>query len=620
VNTLDIAEIQLDEVMNHIPVGIWVINRDYTVLFWNNCIENWSGIKRSDILGCNLTNYFPHFKEAKYSSRITSVFDNGAPTIFSSQLHKNIFGLFLPNGEPRIQHTSVIAELSSDGDDFYAVFVVEDVTELTNRLTKLHGIERELRQAHGEMEERVKKRTAELASANNLLQMEIAERVETEQALQDERDKAQRYLDIAGVMLIIIDNEQKLRLINKKGSEILDCKERDAIGKDWCDNFVPKQVRDDVKTIISGLLNGQIERYEYYENPVIAKDGTERIIAWHNTVLYNKTGDIEAVISSGEDITNRKQAEEATILAYNKLQKTHKELKEMQSQVVQSEKLASIGQLAAGVAHEMNTPVSFVASNFQTLEGYLGKLEHLFKMYSDLVGQLETLEKTELFDKAAAIGKFREEMKINFILKDIIDLFSDSKEGLDRVTSIVKNLKDFSRVGRAEDFGEYCLNMGIKTTLVVAGNEIKYDANIKTDFSEIPFVYCNSGQINQVFLNILLNAAQAIRYQERDGMGNITIKTYATNDDVVCEISDDGPGIAPDKVSKIFDPFFTTKPAGKGTGLGLSVSYDIIVNKHGGKLLVESTVGEGAKFSIKLPINREQPANGEEVLMETEDK
>ena len=123
-----------------------------------------------------------------------------------------------------------------------------------------------------------------------------------------------------------------------------------------------------------------------------------------------------------------------------------------------------------------------------------------------------------------------------------------------------------------------------------------------------------------MFLNILLNAAQAIRSQEREGMGNITIRIYATKDDVVCEISDDGPGIAPDKLSKIFDPFFTTKPSGKGTGLGLSVSYDIIVSKHGGKLLVESTVGEGAKFTIKLPINREQPANKEEVLMEVEDK
>ena len=424
----------------------------------------------------------------------------------------------------------------------------------------------------------------------------------------------------SGTLNSFFQNEQKLRLINKRGCDILECKERDAIDENWCDNFVPEQVRDDVRTVISGLLKGQVEQFEYYENPVLTRGGEERVIAWHNTVLYNERGDIEAILSSGEDITERKHVEEAARLAYNKLQNAHKELKEMQSQVVQSEKLASIGQLAAGVAHEMNTPVGFVASNFQTLESYIGKFRNLLEMYDDVFGHLKALKKTEILDRAITISKFREDMKIDFILEDIKEFFSASKEGLERVTSIIQNLKDFSRVGRAEDFGEYCLNTGIETTLVVARNELKYDANVKTELSEIPPICCHSGQINQVFLNILLNAAQAIRSQERKGMGNITIQTYATEDDVVCEISDDGPGIAPDKLSKIFDHFFTTKPAGKGTGLGLSVSCDIIVNKHGGKLLVDSTIGEGTKFTIKLPINREQPANGEKVSMEAENK
>ena len=149
------------------------------------------------------------------------------------------------------------------------------------------------------------------------------------------------------------------------------------------------------------------------------------------------------------------------------------------------------------------------------------------------------------------------------------------------------------------------MNDGIKSTLVVAKNEIKYDAKVKTDFSEVPLILCNSGQINQVFLNILINAAQAIKSQEKKKKGNITIKTYTEDEDVICEMTDDGPGIAPDKVSKIFDPFFTTKAPGKGTGLGLSVSHDIIVNKHKGTLLVDSTVGEGTKFTIKLPIKCE---------------
>jgi len=604
VNTVEVADNQL-EVMDHIPVGMCIINRDYTVLFWNSCMEDWTGIERNDILGGDFTGYFPHFKEIRYSDRISSVFDSGAPTIFSSQLHGNLFRLFLPNGEPRIQHTTVIAMPSSDGDDFHAVFAVEEVTELTNRIAELHRTERELRQAHSEMGKRVQERTAELASANDLLQKEIAERKQTAQTLQHERDKIQKYLDVAGVVLLVLDNHQKTCLINKKGCEILGYTEKDAIGKDWCSNFVPEQARDEVRSLISGLLNGQVERYEYHENLVLTKSGAERIIAWHNTILHNEKGEIEAVLSSGEDITDRKLAEEAARQAYNELQNANRELKEMQSQLVQNEKLASIGQLAAGVAHEMNTPVGFVASNFQTLESYLKKFKNLLTMYHELIGEIETSEKTELLNKADIIKKSWDDMKIDFILEDIQELFDDSREGMDRITNIIRSLKDFSRIDQPGSRDEYDINNGVEATLVVAGNEIKYDADIKTEFSEVPPILCNAGQINQVFLNILVNAAQAIKSQERTGMGTITIKTYAADSEAICEICDDGPGIAPDKLPKIFDPFFTTKPVGKGTGLGLSVSYDIIVNKHKGKLLVESTVGEGSKFTIKLPISSE---------------
>lgn len=612
MNTVEVADNQL-EVIDHIPIGMCIINRDYTVLFWNSCMEDWTGIERNDILGGDFASYFPHFKEIRYSDRISSVFDSGAPTIFSSQLHGNLFSLFLPNGEPRIQHTTVIAMPSSDGDDFHAVFTVEEVTELTNRIAELHRTERELRQAHSEMEKRVQKRTAELASANDLLQKEIAERKQTAQALQHERDKIQKYLDVAGVILIVIDKEQKLSLINKRGCDILERTEKDAIGKDWCSDFVPEQARDEVRSLISGLLNGQVERYEYHENLVLTKSGAERIIAWHNTVLCNETGGAEAILSSGEDITDRKLAEEAARQAYNELQDANRELKEMQSQIVQNEKLASIGQLAAGVAHEMNTPVGFVASNFQTLESYLKKFKNLLAMYHELIGEIETSEKTELLNKADIIKKSWDDMKIDFILEDIQELFDDSGEGMDRITNIIQSLKDFSRIDQPGSRDEYDINNGVEATLVVAGNEIKYDADIKTEFSEVPPIMCNAGQINQVFLNILVNAAQAIKSQERKGMGTITIKTYAADSEAICEISDDGPGIAPDKLPKIFDPFFTTKPVGKGTGLGLSVSYDIIVNKHKGKLLVDSTVGKGTKFTIKLPISKKEQDSEKEI-------
>ena len=230
-------------------------------------------------------------------------------------------------------------------------------------------------------------------------------------------------------------------------------------------------------------------------------------------------------------------------------------------------------------------------------------------MYGELLGEIEASEKTELLDKANTIGKSQKDMKIDFILKDLPGLFNDSREGIDRITSIVQNLRDFSRIDQTGSLDKYNINDGIKATLVVAQNEIKYEADVETKLSEVPLILCNAGQINQVLLNILINAAQAIKSQERDNKGTITIKTYVTDDDVVCEISDDGPGIEPDKLPKIFDPFFTTKPVGKGTGLGLSVSYDIIVIKHNGKLIVNSAVDEGTKFTIKLPLSKKDAKN-----------
>lgn len=300
-------------------------------------------------------------------------------------------------------------------------------------------------------------------------------------------------------------------------------------------------------------------------------------------------------------------------LAYKDLKKTNQEVKEMQIQLMQSEKMASIGQLAAGVAHEMNTPLGFVGLNLETLEKYIKKIHKLLEIYDELIGEIETSEKTELLDKAGAIEETKHATKIGFILEDIPGLFDDSKAGLERMSKIVENLKDFSRIYQLKSLDKYNLNDGIETALVVVKNEIKYDADIKTELSEVPPILCNPGKINQVFLNILMNAAQAIETQERDDKGTITIRTYGTDDDVVCEISDDGCGISSDALSKIFDPFFTTKPVGEGTGLGLSVSYDIIVMKHKGKLLVDSTVGEGTKVTIKLPISKKELNNKQEI-------
>jgi len=330
--------------------------------------------------------------------------------------------------------------------------------------------------------------------------------------------------------------------------------------------------------------------------------GLEAIAQGAQDYLVKSSFDHEMLSKSIHYAIERKRMEEAGKVAFQELEDAHSELKEMQSQIVQSEKLASIGQLAAGVAHEINTPVGFVSSNFETLGTYMGKIRLLLDKHGELIRQLESSKDAQLQETVQELTQLRQTLKIDFILDDLQDLFTESQEGLERVTSIVQNLRDFSRIDQAEDMGDYSLNAGIQATLAVARNEIKYDAEIVTELGDIPAVQCSAGQINQVFLNILVNAAQAIKSQAREALGCITIKTYCADEEVVCEIADNGPGIPADKLTRIFDPFFTTKAPGEGTGLGLNVSYDIIVNKHQGQLLADSTVGQGTRFTIKLPV------------------
>ena len=270
------------------------------------------------------------------------------------------------------------------------------------------------------------------------------------------------------------------------------------------------------------------------------------------------------------------------------IENAHGALKEAQAQLVQSEKLASVGQLAAGVAHEINNPIGFISSNLGTLKTYV----ELFKRLLDGYRQHAAAPRSEL---AAELKQLEETEDIEFVLEDVDELLADSISGSARVKEIVQGLKSFSRVDEAK-LKEEDLHAGIESTLKVVANEIKYKCNVEKDFGDLPLVTCNLAQINQVFMNMLVNAAQAMESQ-----GTITISTLTEGDVAVVRFRDTGAGIPPDKLSSIFDPFFTTKPVGSGTGLGLSISYGI-VQDHGGTIDVQSEVGVGTEFTIRLPL------------------
>ncbi|WP_112193717.1 ATP-binding protein [Pseudomonas sp. LG1E9] len=266
------------------------------------------------------------------------------------------------------------------------------------------------------------------------------------------------------------------------------------------------------------------------------------------------------------------------------------ERKQLESQLVQSEKLASLGQLAAGVAHEINNPVGFISSNLSTLDGYFNQLQQMLEAYrlaEDSLAQGEQLK------------ALRAELELDFLKDDIPLLIRESKEGIGRVVQIVKDLKNFSRVDNDQTWQFANLQQGIDSTLNIVASELKYKADVIKRYTPLPEIECLASQLNQVVMNLVINAAQAMGPER----GTITISNGVEGENVWLEVADNGCGIDPQAMQKIFDPFFTTKPVGEGTGLGLSLSYGI-VKKHRGDISVSSELGKGTRFRVVLPIRQ----------------
>lgn len=298
----------------------------------------------------------------------------------------------------------------------------------------------------------------------------------------------------------------------------------------------------------------------------------------------------------------------AAYLEHEKLQTTVKHLEETQNQLLQSEKMASIGQLAAGVAHEINNPVGFVNSNVSSLRDYMKDIFSLVDAYEKLDANCTT--DTNSKEDVQAI---RKKIDWEYLKDDSKNLLAECDDGLQRIKQIVNDLKDFSRVDEI-DWQWADIHKGMDSTINIVNNEIKYKAELVKEYGDLPSVECIPSQINQVILNMLVNAAHAI--PER---GVITLRTgimdkicdkpnettVILGDWIWIQISDTGEGMPAEVIQRIFDPFYTTKPIGTGTGLGLSLSYGII-HRHGGEIQVDSEPGEGTSFTIWLPIKQKE--------------
>ena len=410
----------------------------------------------------------------------------------------------------------------------------ETTEQLQQKITEQTQTENTLQSRSEELDERLK----ELHCLYGILQLVEEKNYRTEEILQGTVDllfSSFRYPGITCARITLGDQTYKT------------------------DNFAKTQWLLSQEITVSGRKAGAVEVFSLKERS--DRDG--------GPFLKDEKALIDALAEQLGNVLERIQATQ--------------ERQQMQSFVFQQEKLASVGQLAAGVAHEINNPIGFISSNLGTLKKYIAKFMEYIA--ASMAGQ----EPEEL-------QQLRKSLKIDFISNDINELISESVEGTERVREIVQNLKSFSRLDEVK-CKEADINECLENTLKVIWNELKYKATVSKEYGKLPPIKCYPQQLNQVFMNFLVNAAQAI-----ENRGEIRIKTWQDGKNIFVSISDTGQGIPAENISKLFEPFFTTKETGKGTGLGLSITHEII-QKHKGRIDVASKVGRGTTFTVTLPVD-----------------
>jgi PAS domain S-box-containing protein len=391
-----------------------------------------------------------------------------------------------------------------------------------------------------------------------------------EEALHVSEERFRSLVENANDIIYSFNSQGEFTYISPKASDITGYKAEEIIGRTFFENMHPEDKAEALGWFQSGFQGD--DSGMGFEFRMKHKDGSLRWFQTRSSHITDESGNLLEIIGIAHDITQLKKA-------YEDLEEANRHIKETQTQLVQSEKMASLGMLVAGIAHEINTPIGVVGS-----------------MHDTLIRSIDKLKKQ--VEKACHEGT-EERKRLEATLQSIDEANQIIKSGADRVTTIVRRLRSFARLDEAE-LKTADIHEGLEDTLTLIHHEIKHDITVKKDYGDIPPIACYPGKLNQVFLNILVNARQAIR-----GKGEITIRTFAEGGKVHVEIGDTGSGIPKENLAKVFDPGFTTKGVGVGTGLGLSICYQIILD-HRGTITVESEHGKGTTFFITIPMNLEE--------------
>lgn len=395
------------------------------------------------------------------------------------------------------------------------------------------------------------------------------------------KNEWEKTMDCIEEMVLLLDGEENIKRINGSVRHFTGKPYEQILGSNW-KQLLFKDV-EDIESYCKGMPFFHVSSGKWFllnhyplQNTQVEGEPNSVVVISDATELKRITTELE---EKNKELNKKR----------NELEKAYSELKATQAQILQQEKMASIGQLAAGIAHEINNPIGFVSSNLCTLGKYIGR----FLGY--IAAQQEMIESLAPEHLRTDLEQKRKELKIDHITGDIKELISESMEGTERVKKIVQDLKSFSRVDQAE-LQHVDINECLESTINIVWNELKYKATVHKEYGELVLTKCYPQQLNQVFVNLLINAVQAIEKQ-----GEITIKSWQEQGSILVSISDTGCGIPAKNLNRIFEPFFTTKEVGKGTGLGLSITYDI-VKKHKGDIVVHSEPGKGTTFTVKIPI------------------
>lgn len=440
------------------------------------------------------------------------------------------------------------------------------------------------------------------------LRAALAAQAAAQQRTQRDLDLRNAALDAATTHFMIVDaqqREQPILYVNRTLAAQYGYKSPESLIGRSVFVLLGEYVRpDECQRVREELRAGRPARLE---TEITRRDGAKFLLGFTTTPLRDVQGVTTHYVSLGADITARREGERKKQELQEQLYAEMRERERMAIELRLAQKLESIGRLAAGLAHEINTPIQYVCDSVYFLRSAFVDLTSVFEAYRT---SLRTLE--HLVGGAQAIQKLQElerQADLEFLSQEVPKAFERTLEGADRVAGIVRAMKEFAYPDAVEHtFAD--LNHALTTTLTVARGEYTHAARVETSFGELPPVLCNVGELNQVFLNLIVNAAHAIHDSGKDATsGRIEIVTQASEEGVQIAIGDNGCGIAAESLEKIFDPFFTTKEVGRGTGQGLAIARAIVVEKHGGRIDVASTPGVGTRFTVLLPI-RGRPTQG----------